>query len=100
MLAPWKKIYDKPRQHIKNQRYHFADKGPYSQSYDFSSSYVQMWALDHKESWAPKNWCFQTVVLEKTLKSPLDSKEIKLVNNKGNQPLIVIGKTDAKAPII
>ena len=60
---------------LKNRDHHFADKGPYSQSYGFSSSHAQMWELDHKESWAPKNWCFWTVVLEKTLESPLDSKE-------------------------
>ena len=65
--APWKEIYDKPRQHIKKQRCSFPNKGPYSQSYGFSSSHVRMWELDHKEGWAPKNWCFQTVVLEKTL---------------------------------
>ena len=73
-LASWKKSYDQPRQHIKKQRYYFANKGPSSQSYDFSSSHVRMWELDYKESWAPKNWCFWTMVLEKTLKSPLDSK--------------------------
>ena len=78
MLAPWKKNYDKPRQHIKKQRHYFADKGPSSQSYDFSSSHMWIWKLDHKESWVPTNWCFWTVVLEKTLESPLDSKEIKL----------------------
>ena len=76
MLAPWKKSYDQPRQHIKKQRYYFANKGPYSQSYDFSISHVWMWELDHKESWALKNWCFWTVVLQKTLESPLDCKEI------------------------
>ena len=84
----WKKSYDKPRQHIKKQRYHFADKGPYSQSYDFSSSQVQMWELDHREGWAPKNWCFWTVVLEKTLESPLDCKEIKSVSHKGINPYL------------
>ena len=84
MLAPWKKSYDQSRQNIKKQRYYFANKGPYSQSYDFSSSHVWMWELDHKESWVPKNWYFWTVVLEKTLESPLDCKEIKLVNPKGN----------------
>ena len=67
MVAPWKKSYDQTRQCIKKQRYHFADKGPYSQSCGFPSSHVQMWALDHKEGWEPKNWCFQIVVLEKTL---------------------------------
>ena len=74
--APWKKSRDKPRQHTKEQRHHFADKGPSSQGYGFSSSHVWMWELDYKESWAPKNWCFWTVVLEKTLESPLDCKDI------------------------
>ena len=94
--------YDKPRQCIKKQRYHFVDKGPYNQSHGFSSSHVWMWELDHKEDWALKNWCFWTVVLEKTLESPLDSKEIKPVNPKGNQPWTYIGRTDAEAeaPII
>ena len=71
-----------------------------SQSYGFSTSYVWMWELDDKESWVPKNWCFWTVVLEKTLESPLDSKEIKPVNPKGNQTWIFIGRTDAEAPIL
>ena len=70
MLAPWKKICDRPRQCIKKQTNHFADKCPSSESYDFSSSHVQMWELDHKEGWGPKNWCFQIVVPEKTLESP------------------------------
>ena len=70
------KSYDKPRQHIKKHGHHFADKGPYRKSYGFSNSLVWMWELDHKEGWVPKNWCFQTVVLEKTLESPLDCKEI------------------------
>ena len=96
-LAPWKESFEQPRQHIKKLRHYFADKGPSSQSYDFSSSHVQMWELDHKESWAPKNWCFWTVVLEKTLESPLDCKEIKQVNPKGNQSWIFIGRTDAEA---
>ena len=74
MLAPWKKSYDKPRQHTKKQRHYFTNKGPYSQSYGFSSSHVWKWELDHKESWAPKNWCFWTMVLEKTLESPLEDK--------------------------
>ena len=73
------------------------NKGPSSQSYGFSSSYVWMWDLDHKESWAPKNWCFWTVVFKKNLESPLDSKEIKPVSSKGNQHWIYIGKTDAEA---
>ena len=80
MLVPWKKKYDQPRQHIKKQRPYFANKGPSSQSYGFSSNHVWMWELDHKESWALKNWCFWTVVLEKTLESSLDCKEIKPVN--------------------
>ena len=95
MLAPWKKSHDKPRLCIKKQRYHFADKGPYSQS--FSSSHLWTWELDHKEGWAPKKWYVRIVVLEKTLESPLDFKEIKPVNPKGNQPWIFIGRTDAEA---
>ena len=96
MLAPWKKSYDQLRQHIKKQRHYFVNKGPFSQSYGFSSSHVWMWELVYKESWAPKNWCFWTVVLEKTLESPLNSKEIKPVNPKGNHSWIFIGRTDAK----
>ena len=91
------KLYDKHRQCIKKQRHHFADKGSYSQSYGFSSSHVWMWELDYKGSWGLKNWCFRTVALEKTLKSPLDSKNIKPVNPKGNQPLIFIGRSGAEA---
>ena len=100
MLAHWKKSYDQPRQCIKKQRHHFADKGPSNQNYGFSSSHVWMWELDYKESWALMSWCFWTVVLEKTLESPLDCKEIKPVNPKGNQPLIFIGRNDAEAPIL
>ena len=81
---------------LKNRHY-FANKGPSSQSYGFSSGHVWMWELDYKEIWALKNWCFWTVVLEKTLESPLDWKEIKPVNPKGNQSWIFIGRTDAKA---
>ena len=99
MLAPWKKSYDQPRQHIKKQRHYFATKGPSSQSCGFSSGHVWMWELDHKESWAPKNWCFWTVVLEKTLEILLDYKEIQSVNPKGNQSWIFIGRTDAEAEI-
>ena len=105
--TPWKKIYDTPRQHIKKKRCHFANKGPCGQSYGFSSSHVYMWELDHKEGWALKNWCFQTVVLEKTLESPLDSKEIKPVNEINgnlvwNSMLNRNGRTDieAEAPIL
>ena len=97
MLDPWKKSYDQPRRHIKNQRYYFTNKCPSSQSYGFSSSHVWMWELDHKESWALKKWCFWTVVLEKTLESSLDYKEIKPVNPKGDQSWIFIGRTDAEA---
>ena len=97
MLTPWKESCNQPRQHIIKQKHHFADKGLYSQSYDFSSTHVQMWDLDHKEGWVPKNWCFWIVVLEKTLKSPLDFKESKSVHPKGNQSWIFIGRTDAEA---
>ena len=97
MFAPWKKSYDKPRRHIKKQRHYFADKGPYGESYGFSSSCVWKWELDHEKGWAPKNWCFWTVVLEKTLESPLDCKEIKAVSPKGNQSWIFFGRTDAEA---
>ena len=69
-LTPWKKRYDQPRQHINKQRHYFVNKGPSSQGYGFSSSHVWMWELDYKESWVPKNWCFWTVVLEKTLRVP------------------------------
>ena len=96
-LAPSKKSYDKPGQHIKKKRHYFVNKGLYSQSYGFSSSLVWMWELGHKEGWVPKNWCFWTVVLEKTLERPLDWKEIKPVNPRGNQPWIFIGRTDAEA---
>ena len=93
----WKKSYDQPTQQIKKWRHYFADKGPSSQSYGFSSSHVWMWKLDYNESWVLKNWCFWTVVLEKTLKGPLDCKEIQPVPPKGNQSWIFIGRTDAEA---
>ena len=99
MLVTWKKSYDKARQCIKMQRCHFADKGLYSQSYGFSSSHVKIWEFEHKESWVPKNWCFWTEVLEKTLESPLDYK-IKSVNPKGNESWIFIGRTEAEALIL
>ena len=93
-----KKSYDKPdRQHIKKHRDYFADKGPSSQGYDFSSSHVWMWELDCIESWVPKTCCFWTVVLEKTLESPSDCKEIQPIHPKGNQSWLFIGKTDAEA---
>ena len=96
MLAPWKKSYDQPRQHIKKQRYYFANKGLSSQGYGFSSSHVWMWELDCEESWALKNWRFWTVVLEKTFASPLNCKEIQPVHPKGDQSWVFIGTTDAE----
>ena len=105
MLAPWKNSYYKLS--VLNSRdINFANKGPYSQSYGFSSSHVWMWELDHKEGWIPKNWRFWTVVLEKALESPLrrllrDSKKIiKPVNAKGNQPEVFTGKINVEAPIL
>ena len=95
MLALSKKSYDKPRQCIKKQRYHFVNKGLSSQSYRFSYSHVRMWELDHKEGWVPKNWCFWTVVLEKTLERV--PWTLKPVNLKGNQSWIFVGRTNAKA---
>ena len=95
--TPWKKCCDQPRQHIKKQRHYFANKGPTSQGYTFCRYHVLMWQLDYKESWAPKNSCFWTVVLEKTLENPLDCKEIQPVHPKGNQSWIFIGRTDAEA---
>ena len=89
--------YDQPRLHIKKQRHYFANKGPSSQGYGFSSGHVWMWELDYKESWPPKNWCFWTVVLEKTLESPLDCKEIKPVHLKGGQSWMFIVRTDVEA---
>jgi len=97
MLTPWKEIYDQPRQHIKKQRRYFANQSPSSQNYGFSSSPAWMWELDYKESLAQKNWCFWTVVLDKMLESPLDSKEIQPVNPKGDQSWVFIGRTDAEA---
>ena len=98
MFAPWKESYDKPSQYIKKQWHLFDNKGPYSQSYGFSSSHVGM--LDHKEGWVTKNRCFQILGLEKTLESPVDCKKIKPVNPKGNWSWIFIGKTDTEAPIL
>ena len=87
---------------LKKQRRYFANKGLSSQGYGFSSTHVWMWELDYKESWAPKNWCFWTVVLEKTLESPLDCKGIEPVHPKGDQSWVFIGRTDveAEAPIL
>ena len=97
MLAPWKKSYDQPRQHFKKQRHCFANKGLSSQSYGFSSSHVWMWELDYKESWVTKNWCFWTVVLAKTLESPLDCKEIQPVHPKVDQSWVFLVRTDVEA---
>ena len=97
MLTPWKESRDQPRQHIKKQRHYFANKGLSSQGYGFSSGHVWMWELDCEESWAQKSRCFWTVVLEKTLESPLDYKEIQPVHLKGDQSWVFIGRTDAEA---
>ena len=88
MLTSWKESYNQPRQHFKKQRPYFVNKGLSSQSYGLSSGHVWMWELDYKESWVLKNWCFWTVVLEKTLESPLECKEIQPVHPKGNQSWI------------
>ena len=96
-ICSWKKSYDQPRWHIKQKRHYFADKGLSSQSCGFSTSHVWMWELDYKECQVPKNLCFWTVMLEKTLESTLESKEIKPVNTKGSQSWIFIGRTDAEA---
>ena len=100
MLAPWKKSYDHSKQHIKKQSHYFANKDPSSQGYGFSSSHVWMWELDCEEGWAPRTWCFWTVVLEKTLESPLDCRETQPVHPKGNQSWLIgvlIGRTDVEA---
>ena len=106
MFAPWKKSYDQPRQNIKKQRHYFANKSLSSQGCGFSSSHVWLWELDYKQSWALKNWCFWTVVLERTLESPLDSKEVQRIHPKRiladiylNKYYywIFIGRTDAEA---
>ena len=91
------KLWHHIKKHIKKQRYYFVNKGLSSQGYGFSSGHVWMWELDSKESWAPKNWCFWTVVLEKTLESPLDCKEIQPVHPKGDQSWMFIGRTDVEA---
>ena len=97
MLTQWKESYDQPRQQIKKQRHYFVNKDLSSQGYGFSSGHVWMWELDYKESWVLKNWCFWTEVLEKTLGSPLDCKEIQPVHPKGDQSLVLIGRTDVEA---
>ena len=103
-LQPWIKRClilgkkdDQTRQHIQKQRHYFANKGPSSQGYGFSSSHVWMWELDCEEGWVPKNWWFWTVVFEKTLESPLDCKDIQPVHSKGDQPWDLFGRTDGKA---
>ena len=96
-LTPWKKSYDQPREHIQKQKHYFAKKGTSSQGYGFSSGHVWMWELDCEESWVSKNWCFWTVVLEKTLESPLDCKEIQPVHSKGDWSWVFFGRNDAEA---
>ena len=96
-LTPGKESYNQPREHIQKQRRYFADKGSSSQGYGFSSGHVWMWELDCEEGWVQKNGCFWTVVLEKTLESPLDCKEIQPVHSEGDQPWDFFGRNDAKA---
>ena len=102
MLTPWKESYDQPIQYIKKQRHYFANKYPSTKAYGFSSSHVWMWELDYKESWALKNWCFWTVVFEKTPESPWHLKENQPVHPKGDQFWVFTGRTDVEAetPII
>ena len=101
-LTLWKESYDQPRKHIKKQRHHFVNKGPSCQGYGFSSGHVWMWELECEESWVPKDWCFWTVVLEKTLESPLDCKEIQPVHPKEDQSWVFLGRTyvEAETPIL
>ena len=96
MLTSWKESYDQPRQHIKKQRHYFANKGPSIKVSGFSSSHVWMWELNYKESWMPKNWYSWTMVLEKTLESPLDCKEIQPVHPKGDQSWVFLGRIDVE----
>ena len=100
MITPWKDSYDQLRQHIKKQRHYFPNKGPSSQGDGFFSSHIWMWELDYKESWVLKNWCFWTVVLEKTLESPLVCKEIQPVHPKGDQFFIGRNDVEAETPIL
>ena len=97
MLTPWKKSYNQLRQNIKRQRHYFTNKGLSSQGYDFPSSQVLVWELEYKESWKLKNWCFWTVMFEKTPESPLDCNKIQSVHPKGNQSWLFIGRTDFEA---
>ena len=98
----WKESYDQPKWRIKKQRYNFASKGPSSQDYGLSCGHIWMWELDCEERWMPKNWCFWTVVLEKTLESPLDCQEIQPVHPEGDQSSVFTGRTDAEVetPVI
>ena len=96
-IASWQESYDKPRQCIEKQRHYSVNKSPYSQGYGLSRGHTELWELNRKEGGAPKNWCLWTMVLEKTPESPLDSKEINSVNLKGNQPWMLVGRTDAEA---
>ena len=100
MLTPRKESYDQPRWHIQKQRHYFANKGPSRQGYGFSSFHVWMWELDCEQTWVPENWCFWTVVLEKTRESPADRKEIQPVHSKGDQPWVFFGRNDAKCSSI
>ena len=97
LLLGRKVILRQPRQHIKKQRHYFVNKGPSRQGYGFSSGHVWMWELDCEEGWVQKNWCFWTVVLEKTLESPLDCKEIRPVHPKGDESWVFTGRTDVEA---
>ena len=97
MLTPWEESYDQLRKHTKKQTYYFANKGPYRQDYGFSIGHVWMWELDYKECWVLKNWCFWTIVLEMTLESPLDCKEIQPIHPKGDQSWVFIGRIDVEA---
>ena len=101
-LTPWQESYDQPRQHIKKQRHYFVNKGLSSQGYGFSSGHVWMWESDCEESWAPKNGCSWTVVLEKTLESPLDCKKIQPVHPNGDKSWVFIGRTnvEVETPIL
>ena len=100
MTASWQESDDKPRQCVKKQRRYFVTKGLYSQGFGLPSGHEQLWELDHKEGMTPVSWCLWTVVLEKTPESPLDSKQIKPANLKGDQPYIFTGRTDAEAPVL
>ena len=97
IITSWQESDDKPSQWVEKQRHCSADKGPYSQGYGLPSGHIRLWELDHKEDRMPKNQCHQTVVLQKTPESPLDSREIKPVNLKGDQSWIFTGRTDAKS---